>query len=166
MRRKFIPPVLDLFNDIACWYKYEGDENYIFDERSSEELKEARSIVNYLHSISDCSESDSKIVQLKLDALLMSEEEMAYLYSVHNMDVIVPNVQQIVVNVIKQINDQLNPRKEKKTSSKEKKGNKGIVGLITNLILKDREDSKEDKVPGENEKAREKEQIIYLLLHF
>eukprot|EP00826_Nyctotherus_ovalis_P063215 TRINITY_DN924_c0_g1_i8.p1 TRINITY_DN924_c0_g1~~TRINITY_DN924_c0_g1_i8.p1 ORF type:complete len:821 (-),score=308.30 TRINITY_DN924_c0_g1_i8:120-2582(-) len=81
MRRKFEPPLLDLFNDIACWYK----GNIILDQKLEDNphLLEARIMCDTLHSKNKCDEFYKEIIQLKAQALLLSEEEMLYINSVH-----------------------------------------------------------------------------------
>ena len=81
MRRKFEPPLLDLFNDIACWYK----GNIILDKKLEENphLLEARIMCDTLHSKGKCDEFYKEIIQLKAQALLLSDEELLYINSVH-----------------------------------------------------------------------------------
>ena len=81
MRRKFSPPLLDLFNDVACWYK--GD--IILDTKLEENphLLEARMMVDTLYSKANPCEFYKEIIQLKGQALLLSEEELMYINSAH-----------------------------------------------------------------------------------
>ncbi len=81
LRRKFLPPLLDLFNDIACWYK--GPIAKVDDLTKNLHLLQARSIVDTLHSKSKCDDYYSEIVQLKEKALLLGDDEINYIYSVH-----------------------------------------------------------------------------------
>jgi len=122
MRRRFSPPILDLFNDIACWYK-----GKIVTEGKLENnphLLTCRGIVDTLHAKSKCDDYYKEIVGLKEQALLLGDDEINYLMSI-NEGAMGQNMKHA-----KKIIKMLRQYKEVKTGGKDRKGDSGDVMTV------------------------------------
>ena len=89
LRRKYIPPLMDLFSDIICTLRApsrslnfeENREKYkvqYITDKSNENVKLLRGIVDPLHPNSKSNEIYTQIVQEKANALLMDEEQCMF----------------------------------------------------------------------------------------